>query len=149
MTEKIDEKDLEILHALKDGLTTTREIAKRTLLPRSTIHHRILRLKKEKVIKKHTIELNFQKIGRNFLAYILISANIQLLKERKRTQYDLAKELKKLAFVEKVDIVAGGTDLVAIVRVGSVEEFDQVLLRKIQPIEGIEKTQSLIVIHGE
>jgi DNA-binding Lrp family transcriptional regulator len=49
--------------------------------------------------------------------------------------------------VERADIVSGGTDIVALVRVKDVKEFDHVLLEKIQMIEGIEKTQSLIVIH--
>jgi DNA-binding Lrp family transcriptional regulator len=148
MSEILDEKDRQIIQSLIDGLTTTRAIAKRTLLPRSTIHHRILKLEKTGIIKKHTIELDYQKIGKNFLVFLLISANLQLLKEKKKTQYDLAKEIKRLPFVEKINIVAGGTDLIAIIRVGSVEEYDKALLGKIQPIEGIDKTQSLIVIHG-
>jgi DNA-binding Lrp family transcriptional regulator len=48
-----------------------------------------------------------------------------------------------------VDIVTGGTDLVAIIRVKDVEEFDKVLLGKLQLLEGIDKTQSLTVIHGQ
>ncbi len=51
--------------------------------------------------------------------------------------------------MERVDIVSGGTDLVAMIRVKDVAEFDQVLLTKLQRIEGIDKTQSLIVIHEE
>lgn len=47
----------------------------------------------------------------------------------------------------KTHIVSGGTDIVAIVRVKDVDEFDHALLGKIQSIEGIDKTQSLIVIH--
>lgn len=78
---------------------------------------------------------------------ILISANLQILKQKHKTQYDLAKELRKFWFIERVDIVSGGTDLIAIIRVKDVEEFDAILLQKIQLIEGIEKTQSLIVIH--
>ena len=71
------------------------------------------------------------------------------MKQKKKTQHDLAKELRRFAFVERVDIVSGGTDIVATVRVKDVAEFDQVLLTKLQRIEGIEKTQSLIVIHEE
>ncbi len=44
--------------------------------------------------------------------------------------------------------MTGGTDLVALVRVKDVQEFDKCLLTKLQLIEGIERTQSLIVIHG-
>ena len=59
----------------------------------------------------------------------------------------MAKELRGFDFVKRVDIVSGGTDLVAMIRVKGVAEYDKVLLTKIQRIEGIEKTQSMIVIH--
>ena len=147
---KLDEKDKEIITILKEHSDyTTRQIAKKTLLPFTTIHHRIKRLKEEKIIKKFTIELDPIKTEKSFVAYVLISANLQLLKQKKKTQYDLANEIRKCYFIERTDIVSGGTDLVAIIRVKDVQEFDHVLLGKLQLIEGIEKTQSLIVIHGD
>jgi len=98
-------------------------------------------------IKRFTIELDNQKIEKEFSAYILISADLQILKQKKKTQYDLAEEIKRSYFVDKVSIVSGGTDLIALIRVKDVNEFDEVLLGKLQKIDGIEKTQSLIVIH--
>ncbi len=149
MRHNLDEKDKEIIAILQEHSDyTTRQIAKKTLLPFTTIHHRIKRLKEEKIIKKFTIELDPIKTEKSFVAYVLIFANLHLLKQKKKTQYDLAHEIRKCYFIERVDIVSGGTDLVAIVRVKDVQEFDHVLLNKLQLIEGIEKTQSLIVIHG-
>jgi Lrp/AsnC family leucine-responsive transcriptional regulator len=148
MNEIIDDKDQKIIDVLKEhGDYTTRQIAKKTLLPATTIHHRIQKLRKEGIIRKFTIELDHSKLGRNFVVYVLVSANLQILKSKQKTQYDLAEELKRFYFTERVDIVSGGTDLVAVIRVRDVEEFDKVLLGKIQMLEGIEKTQSLIVIH--
>jgi len=144
----LDDKDWKIINVLKEHADyTTRQISKKTLLPISTVHHRIRRLKKERVIKRFTVELDHVKTGSSFLAYILISANLGILKQKKKTQYDLAKEIKKMPFVENADIVTGTTDLVAVIRVRDVHEFDRVLLSRIQMIEGIEKTQSLTVIH--
>jgi Lrp/AsnC family transcriptional regulator, leucine-responsive regulatory protein len=148
MATTIDEKDKKILGVLEDHADyTTRQIAKNTLLPITTIHNRIRKLKKDKVIKKFTVEVDQNKVNKGFLVYILISANLQILKKKKKTQYDLAKELRGFYFVERADIVSGGSDLVVIVRVKDVNEFDKVLLNKLQLVEGIEKTQSLIVIH--
>ncbi len=150
MMYKIDEKDQKIIELLQEhGDYTTRQIAKHSLLPITTIHNRIKKLKKEGVIKKFTVELDYAKIGKGLLVYVLISVDLQLLKQKKKTQYDVAKDLRSFYFVEKADIVSGGTDLVVTVRVKDVEEFDKVLLKKLQLVEGIEKTQSLIVIHGE
>jgi DNA-binding Lrp family transcriptional regulator len=148
MAYKMDKKDLKILDILKENADyTTRQIAKKTLLPTTTIHNRIRKLKQEGIIKNFTVNLDQKKVGKGLLVYVLISANLGLLKEKKKTQYDLAKELRKFEFTERVDIVVGGPDVVAVVRVKDVEEYDRILLNKIQLIEGVEKTQSLLVIH--
>lgn len=148
MVYKMDDKDWKIIEILKGhGEYTTRQIAKRTLLPPTTIHNRIKKLREEGVIKKFTIELDNSKIGKSFVAYVMVLADLAQLKQKHKTQYDLAHEISKLYFVERVDIVSGGTDLIVVVRVKDVEEFDKILLGKLQLIEGIEKTQSLIVIH--
>jgi len=150
MAYKLDEKDKKILEILKDHAEyTTRQIAKKTLLPITTIHNRIRKLKQEGVIKKFTVIPDYNKVDKGFLVYILISVNLPILKQKKKTQYDIAKELRGFYFTERVDIVSGGTDLVATVRVKDVAEFDKVLLSKLQQVEGVENTRSLIVIHGD
>ncbi len=148
MTYKIDEKDRKIIEILEEhGDYTTRQIAKKTLLPITTIHNRIRKLKEEGVIRKFTIESDPLALDKNFVAYILVSVDLQFLKQKKKTQYDVAKDFQMFSFVDRVDIVSGGSDLVVVVCVKDVEEFDKVLLGKIQLVEGVEKTQSLIVIH--
>ena len=144
----IDEKDRKILEILKEhGDYTTRQIAKKTLIPITTVNNRIRKLKSECIIKKFTIEPDYKKIGKGLLVYLMIKVNVSLLKQKKKSQYDIVKNLNKFEFVERADIVSGGTDIVAIIRVKDVEEFDKALLGKIQNIEGIENTQSLIRIH--
>lgn len=146
----IDEKDKIILEILKNhGDYTTRKIARKTILPTTTIYNRIKKLKETGVIKRFSIEVDNDKIGKSFAAYILISANLKELKSKGKTQYDVENELHKLPWIEKVSIVSGGTDIIAFVRARDVHEYDEVLLGKIQLIEGIDNTQSLIVLHGD
>jgi DNA-binding Lrp family transcriptional regulator len=150
MIDKLDDKDKKIIEILKDHADySTRDISKKVLLPITTVHHRIQKLKKSGVIKKYTIELDNSKTDNNFVAYVLISVNIALLKEKKKSQYKLLSEIRKFYFVERADIVSGGTDIVVLMRVKDVQEFDNCLLNKLQLVEGIEKTQSLIVIHEQ
>ncbi|MBT3406864.1 Lrp/AsnC family transcriptional regulator [Candidatus Woesearchaeota archaeon] len=149
MVYDMDDKDLAILDVLKEnGDYTTRQIAKKTLLPPTTIHNRIRKLKSEGIIRKFTVDVDPSKVGKGFLSYILVSVNLGVLKRQKKTQYDIAEKLRKFYFVERVDIVSGGTDIVAVVRVKDVSEFDDILLGKLQLVEGVEKTQSLIAIHS-
>lgn len=144
----VDEKDFKIMEILHEhGDYTTRQIAKKTLLPATTIHHRIKKLKQDKIIRRFTIDLDYNQLDRSFVAYVLVSVDLQLLKQKKKTQHDVALEIKKFPFIERVDIVSGGTDLVAIVRVKDVAAFDKALMGELQLVEGISKTQSLIVIY--
>ncbi|MFH1589446.1 MAG: Lrp/AsnC family transcriptional regulator [archaeon] len=148
MTYIIDDKDKKIIEILQEhGDFTTRQIAKKTLIPPTTINNRIRKMKKEGIIKNFTVNLDYKKINKGFLVYILVSADISTLKEKNKSQYDVVKELMKYDFIEKADIVSGGTDIVATVRVKDVDEFDKALLGKIQNTEGVGNTQSLIVIH--
>ena len=150
MKDVIDEKDKKILQLLQEHADyPTRKIAKKTLLPITTVHNRIQKLKKQKVIKKFTVEVDHDQLDEGLLVYILIHVSLPLLKQKKRSQYDVANDLKKFNFVKKVDIVSGGSDLVVTVRVKDVKEYDKILLQKIQLVEGIEKTQSLIAIHQQ
>ena len=149
MSYKIDDKDQKILEVLKDHAEyTTRQIAKKTLLPATTIHNHIKKLRSIGIIKKYTVKLDYSKLDKNFVAYVLVSANLELLKKKNKTQYDLLSDIRKFYFVERADIVTGGTDLVVIMRVKDVSEFDDCLVRKLQTVEGINNTQSLIVIHS-
>jgi len=148
MKETIDEKDIAILETLENNSEyTVRKIAKKTLLAPTTVHARIKKLKKLGVIRKYTIDIDKRKIGKKLGAYILISADLKILKENRRSQYTLSGELTKLSGVEKVDIVTGGTDLIAQVRVSDIEELDKLLLTKIQMLEGVSKTQTMIIMH--
>lgn len=148
MQTLIDEKDRKILDLLQDHADyPTRKIAKKLLLPITTVHNRIKKLKKQKIIKKFSIEVDHDQLDEGFLVYILVHVSLPILKKKKLSQYDVANNLKKFNFVKRVDIVSGGSDLVVTVRVKDVKEYDQVLLQKIQLVEGIEKTQSLIAIH--
>ncbi len=104
-------------------------------------------MKEEGFIKRFTIELDPKKFEKTFAAIILVSCDYKSLREIKKDQHMLSKEIGLLPVVEKVDVVTGGTDIVMRVRVKDVEEFDSFLLKKFQKIAGVDKTQSLIVIH--
>jgi Lrp/AsnC family transcriptional regulator, leucine-responsive regulatory protein len=146
----IDEKDKQILEVLKKHADyTTRQISKKTLLPITTVHNRIRKLKQEGVIQRFTVDLDYKKLDQGFLVITLVSVDYKYLRELKKDQHDLAKEISLLAEVQKVDIVTGTTDLVMKVRVKDVEAYDVFLLKKFQKIKGIDRTQSLVVIHGD
>ncbi|MBN1896740.1 MAG: Lrp/AsnC family transcriptional regulator [Candidatus Aenigmarchaeota archaeon] len=144
----MDKKDEKILETLKaDSSLTTRQISRKTLMPVTTVHNRIRKLREEGVIKQYTVKVDYRKLGKTFTAILLVSCDYKVLRETGRNQHDLVKEMMKLAEVESADIVTGATDIVLRVRTKDVEAFDEFLFRKLQTISGVEKTQSLVVIN--
>jgi len=137
---KIDEKDFKIMKILRDNakLTTSR-ISKLTRIPITTVHNRIKKLKKEGIIKNYTINLDYKKVGKGIKAYILVNYTPGKLK-----QEETAKKVKHIPGIEAVDILAGGTDLLAIARVKDIEELNDLIIRKLREVEGVEKTQTMI-----
>lgn len=148
MKSKIDAKDLKIIGMLKGrGDLTVRQIASKTAMPVTTVHHRIKRIKKEGIIKKFTVELDYKKIGKLLSAYVLLRVDSTYLKKTGKNQHDLVKNLKSLNFVEKADIVTGTIDMILLIRVRDIDELDKIIIEKLRQIEGIESTQTLVILN--
>lgn len=142
---QLDEKDKQILEALKQNakLTTSR-ISKITAIPITTIHNRIKKLEKEGVIKNYTVNLNFEKLGKPLKAYI--SVTVMPISAKKISQEDIGRKIKSFENVEAVDIVTGATDLIIQVRAGNMHDLNNFITHKLRNIEGIDKTQTMMVL---
>ena len=144
----MDEKDNKILKILKeDSSLTTRQIAKKTLIPITTVHKRIKKLTDKGIIKRFTIDIDNEKIGNKFLAYVTLNVDITKLRELNLHQKELVDKIKKMEEVESADIVVGRDDIVLKVRVKDVKEYDKFLFDKLHKIKGITSTNTLTVTY--
>ena len=144
----VDEKDLAIIEVLKHNSSfSTQQISKKTSIPITTVHNRIKKLEKEGIIEGYTIRLNNKKIGRPIAAYIHITVDYKLMKEKKMSQHELAKKLRQRESVEEASMVAGPTDIIIKVRVKDIDELDNFVTKYLRNIEGIEKTQTMVVLN--
>ncbi len=143
---RLDDKDMKILELLKENSKLgTNQISKKLRIPITTIHNRIKKLEKEGVIKNYTIIPDYKKIGKEILGYILVTVIYMLPNGEKISQEEVAKEIKNLG-AEEVSIVTGGTDIIVKVRVKDVEELNNFIIKKLRGINGVDKTQTLIVL---
>ncbi len=143
----LDEKDLKILDILKqNSKLTTQQIAKKTNIPITTIHNRIKKLEKLGIIKSYTVVLDYKQLEKGILAYILVTVNYLLPSGKKLRQEDIAKNIKKLANVEEVNIMTGVTDILVKVRVKDIDELNNFIIKRLREIDGIDKTQTMIVL---
>jgi DNA-binding Lrp family transcriptional regulator len=143
----MDLKDLEIIECLKkDASLSVRQISNKTKIPITTVHHRIKALKKNKVIKKTTIELDNEKMGLELSAYILVTAFSSFGSGEKVSQKKICKEISKFSGIELIDIVTGETDIIIKARVKNIKELNKLILDKIREVPGVDKTVTLTVM---
>jgi DNA-binding Lrp family transcriptional regulator len=147
MTKELDDIDMKLLKILEmNAKARMHNIAKKMGIPTSTVHHRIKRMEREGIIDRWTIKKNYELLGLDVKAYVLVFVNVTFLKQHKKTQKDLAKQIKKLENVEAVDIMAGEADLLVTARCSDLKNLQEVLLERIQLIEGITKTKTMIAM---
>jgi DNA-binding Lrp family transcriptional regulator len=130
---KLDNKDFRILEILKtDARISIRDLAKKANLRPSTVHQRILRLKKNKVIEKFTIKLNNSEVGENFIVFILIE-----------TEKDIDAKVFHNEHIKEVFGITGEYDLLIKLKFKDVTEFNEFII-KFRKEPGIKKTVTMV-----
>ena len=144
----MDEKDEKILELLRENSKlTTRQISKKILMPITTIHNRIKKLEKDGIIKRYTLDVDNKKLGKDIAAYVNIVVDYKLLKEKKVSQHELTAKLKHHELVEEAAMTTGSTDIILKVRVRSINELSNFVTKYLRNIEGIEKTQTIVILN--
>ncbi len=147
MKFELDEKDQKILALLiEEGDLTSKKISKQLRIPITTVHHRIKRLQEQGVIKNFTVAVDYPKLGFLVSAYILVEVDYDQLKKEKITQHELIVRLLKYPEIVTADIVTGETDIVIKVRMKTIAELDDFIVRILRNIQGIAKTKTLVIL---
>ena len=141
----MDEKDAEILKLLREnGKFTTRQIASKLLMPVTTVHNRIRKMQCNGVIKGYSVLVDHKKMGNTISAFVSIKVKNDPANGVKLP--DLVERINSIKGVEEVHNVTGETDIVAKIMAKSTEELNEILLKDIMNIEGVNKTQTSIVL---
>ena len=77
---------------------------------------------------------------------MLLTVTYTLPDGKKLRQEDIAKTIKKLEEVEEVNIMTGITDILIKVRVKDIDQLNTFVIDKLRNIEGIDKTQTMLVL---
>lgn len=139
MPEALDEKDLLILRQLElDSSQSVREIAEKLKMPRTTVQERISRLRRRGVIKRFTVKIDYSKLGKPTIAFILVS----FMPGPGISQKNLAHQIAMLPDVEEVHLISGEWDILVKVRGGSMEEIGELVIERIRAMEGVARTMT-------
>lgn len=138
----LDEKDRLILEELRrDAKMTTKEIAERTHIPRTTVHDRIHKMEQSGVIRRFTVVPNYELIGEPTTAFVFISYN----HATGTNQRELAAALAQMKGVYDVHMISGDWDILAKVRGENVERIGELVTEKLRELPGVGKTVTCAV----
>lgn len=133
----IDAKDQRILRELRqDANQSILRIARKLRLPRSTVQHRIDRMKTNKVIKRIVAIPDYSQIGLPVTAFVLVTYN----PVNNVSQQDVARSIAKLENVVEVHVVAGQWDIILKARGGSLQEIGELVVNHLRQIPGVGQT---------
>ncbi|HEX6569222.1 MAG TPA: Lrp/AsnC family transcriptional regulator [Acidimicrobiales bacterium] len=136
----LDDVDRRIVTALvDDGRLSVNELASRVGVSRATAYSRLDRLRSEGVITGFTATVDPAKIGHGVAALILVNVE--------QNEWRAARdELLHLPGVEYLAFTSGGFDMVALVRVGSIEALRDVVLDHLHGTTHVRSTQTVFVL---
>lgn len=140
---EIDEKDKTILETLKnDSSLSMQKIARKTGIPVATVHHRIKKLIGDGIIQKYTVVVDKAKLGKQLVAYVLVKAT------PKSDHIVLLEKLIKHEDVEDGSAITGAFDVLLKVRLQSIEELDQFVLKYLRTFDEIAQTETIIAFRN-
>lgn len=134
----LDRKDFALLDALRQNASQRLEdLARLVKLAPSSVHERLRRLERVRVIRKWTVDVDAAALGFGVVAFIGISAT--------RPCSELLDSIRKLPSVEECHSVAGELSMILKVRVRDTGALLS-LSEHLRQIPGIEQTETTIVL---
>ena len=135
-----DNVDLKILSLLnEDAKTPYTEIAKKVFVSSGTVHVRMKKLEDMGVVKSATLNIDFSKLGYDISAFLGIYLE-------KSSLYDtVIDKLKGIEEVVSAYYTTGNYSIFAKIICRDTNHL-RLVLNKIQKVDGIDRTETLIVL---
>ena len=148
MKDTLDEKDMKVLEILtEDSSLSTHKISKKTLIPVTTVLNRIRKLKALGIIKKYTVEVDKEKLGKTMGAYIFVWVDNNITRVTGGGRGGLTKKILKHPLVESAEGLTGNVDIIVRVSASGIRELDDYVVNTLREIPGITRTETHIILH--
>jgi Lrp/AsnC family leucine-responsive transcriptional regulator len=137
----LDEVDRRILVLLsEDSRRSQRALARELGMSAPAVRERIGRLERLGVIRGYGVKLDWSAAGYPMTVYLSISA------VQGYQQGEIVDQISRMPEVEWLDIVTGGIDMLARLRVRDHAHLRQVLVEQIWKLEGVQRTETSLAI---
>ncbi len=136
---KLDDVDLKILSFLmQDAQMSYTEIAKHVFVSGGTVHVRMKKMQQLGVVIGSELRIDFTKLGYDIKAFLGIFL------EKSAFYNDVIKQLKQIPEIVSVDYTTGNYSMFALMYCKDTNHLRDVLHDKIQKVQGIERTETII-----
>lgn len=138
-TIEVDKLDLQILSILiNDARTPYTEIGKKLFVSGGTVHVRMKKLERLGIVKKQQLKIHHEKLGYDITAFLGVFLTKSSLYKA------VVEELDKIPEVLNVNYTTGSYSMLIKIICRDTNHLRDVLSDKIQKIEGIHRTETLI-----
>ena len=136
---EIDNTDIQILNILmENAFTPFTEIGKKLFISAGTVHVRMNKMEKLGIVRNPQLQIDLTKLGMDITAFI----GVYLIRS---DSYDIVvRELKKIDAVISCNYTTGNYSLFLKIVCRDTQHLREILHDKIQKIEGISRTETLI-----
>jgi Lrp/AsnC family transcriptional regulator for asnA, asnC and gidA len=136
---EIDKTDLKILEILlQDAKKPFTEIAKKIYVSQGTVHVRMNKLEEAGIVEKTTLRINYGKLGFDITAFIGIYLEKSALYEK------VLAKLEEIPEITNVHYTTGNYSMFVKIHCRDTGHLKEVLYDKMQQVEGIERTDTII-----
>lgn len=142
----LDATDRRILRLLQeDARRSFRSIGESVDLGAPSVHARVQRLEREGYIRGYHADVDPEKVGRAMTAFVSIGLEGARKGDTPRTEA-VAESLRKDPDVLEVHAITGEDDLLVKIRTSDIRGLERLLLRSLEPLEGVRRTTTTIVV---
>ncbi|NCT93225.1 MAG: AsnC family transcriptional regulator [Chitinophagaceae bacterium] len=135
----LDKLDYQIIQEMmEDAEISYADLGKKLFVSGGTIHVRIKKLEELKIVKGKKLSVDLKALGYDVIAFIGIYLE-------KSSLYDtVAKELKKIPQIVRLNYTTGNYSIFAEIVCKDIQQLRHVLHDELQKIKGIERTETFI-----
>lgn len=135
----LDKLDFQIIQEMmEDAEISYADLGKKLFVSGGTIHVRIKKLEELNVVKGKRLSVDLKALGYDVIAFIGIYLE-------KSSLYDtVAKELKKIPQIVRLNYTTGNYSMFAEIVCKDIQQLRYVLHDELQKIKGIERTETFI-----
>lgn len=136
---ELDNIDLRILELLmQDAKRPYTEVAKKVNVSQGTVHVRMAKMEEAGIIDKTSLRINYANLGYDITAFIGIYLEKSALYEK------VLAKLKDIPEIVNIHYTTGNYSMFVKIHCRDTNHLKEVLHDKMQQVEGIERTETMI-----